>query len=143
MITYIVEDDVVGGYAIGCDEEEMFWRGCSVDVADLALGKQLEIGDVRIDQGCSHQFEIFCIASGTSLVSGVDASRFGLNKEKMKTRTSSYVDLQVLLRNLVISSPQRSSCSEREQIKPAQTWSSTHTGKWPSVASIDCSHKHY
>ena len=127
MITYIVEDDVVGGYAIGCDEEEMFWRGRRVDVADLALGKQLEIGDVRIDQGCSHQFEIFCIASGTSSVSGVDASRFGLSKEKMKTRTSSYVDLQVLLRNLVISSPQRSSCSEREQIKRASSDMVQHT----------------
>ena len=96
MITYIVEDDVVGGYAIGCDEEEMFWRGCSVDVADLALGKQLEIGDVRIDQGCSHKFEIFCIASGTSSVPGVDASRFGLRKGKKKMKThGSYVNLRV------------------------------------------------
>jgi hypothetical protein len=60
MIIYIVEDDVVGGYAIGCDEEEVFWGGCRVDVADLALGKQLEIGEVRIDQGSGHKFEIFC-----------------------------------------------------------------------------------
>jgi len=61
MVMYIFENDVVGGYAIGCDEEEVFWRGRGVDVADLALGKQLEIGDVRIDQGSSHKFEIFCI----------------------------------------------------------------------------------
>ena len=60
-IIYIFENDVVGGYAIGCDEEEVFWGGRRVDVADLALGKQLEIGDVRIDQGSSHKFEIFCI----------------------------------------------------------------------------------
>ncbi len=39
MTIYIFENDVVGGYAIGCDEEEEFWRGRRVDVADLALGK--------------------------------------------------------------------------------------------------------
>ena len=40
MVTiYIFENDVVGGYAIGCDEEEELWRGRRVYVADLALGK--------------------------------------------------------------------------------------------------------
>jgi hypothetical protein len=36
---YIFQNDVVGGYAIGCDEEEVLWRGRRVDVTDLALGK--------------------------------------------------------------------------------------------------------
>ena len=61
MVIYVFENDVVGGYAIGCDEEEVVCGGRRVDVADLALGKELEIGDVRIDQGNSHKFEIFCI----------------------------------------------------------------------------------
>ena len=39
VVIYIVENDVVGGYAIGCDEEEVFWGGRRVDVANLALGK--------------------------------------------------------------------------------------------------------
>ena len=36
---YIFQNDVVGGYAIGCDEEEVLWRGRRVDVTDLAFGK--------------------------------------------------------------------------------------------------------
>ena len=36
---YIFQNDVVGGYAIGCDEEKVLWRGRCVDVTDLALGK--------------------------------------------------------------------------------------------------------
>lgn len=31
----------------------MIWRGRRVDVADLALGKQLEVSDVRVDHGSS------------------------------------------------------------------------------------------
>ena len=53
-VMYIFKDDIVGGNAIGCDKEEVFWRGRRVDVTDLTLGEQLEIGDIRINQGSSH-----------------------------------------------------------------------------------------
>jgi len=55
---YIFHDDIVGGYAIGRDEEEVFWRGRRIDVTDLALRKELELGNVRIDQSC-HNMEYF------------------------------------------------------------------------------------
>ena len=50
---YIFQDDVVGRYAIGCDEEEVICRGRCVDVADLTLGEQLEVRNIRVDQGSS------------------------------------------------------------------------------------------
>ena len=67
---YIFHNDVVGGYAIGCDEEEVFWRGRRIDVADLTLGKELELGNVRVDQGrsTSHDFGICAGMASVCLV---------------------------------------------------------------------------
>ena len=31
----------------------MLWRGRRIDVTDLALGKQFQVREVRVDQGCS------------------------------------------------------------------------------------------
>ena len=47
---HIFEDDVVRGNAIRCDEEQKIRVGGRVDVADFALGEQLQVAQITVNE---------------------------------------------------------------------------------------------